>query len=140
MTRQNRVRSESPKMVEDPSQRLVRRVLDGYERGIYTFLEVCHQILESVDVANAHCVLGNLPQKFLSWLRSEADSAPRSEDEWDKLKLFHIGSALYSPGSEPAPMTDEEQRHHDEVNKIAYRKKIEMIRDYFAHVDKETAP
>jgi hypothetical protein len=90
--------------------------------------------------ANADAVFGSLPQEFLSWLRDQADSAPHSEDEWDKLELFHIGSALYAPGYEPEPITEEEQRRHDEENKKAYRKKIETIRDYFALAHGEKSP
>lgn len=127
-------------MVNDSCQRLVRRALDGYERGLYTFLEAGHQILDCVDTANANEVLGNLPQEFLSWLQSQVDSAPHSKDEWDKLELFHIGSALYVPGYEPEPMTEEEQRRHDEENKKAYRKKIDVIRGYFAQMHGENAP
>jgi hypothetical protein len=116
-------------MMENEVRRKVERACSGYERGMYTHLEASSQVFECITPSNVSDVLAALPEILVSRLRSDAESAPRSEKDWQDLRLFGICSGLSTTGYDPPIESDDDSAK--EENKRDYRVRIEALRQYF---------
>lgn len=117
-------------MAESDSIKKITRMLEGYNRGIYTLLEVGTIILESITPHNAADVYLTLPEEVQQYLQSAVESEPETDAEWDAAKYIHISGAYYTPGCEqPVKTPDEEQAEMQEW-KVNHRLRIEAIREF----------
>ncbi|MFI4851816.1 MAG: hypothetical protein ACIAZJ_22065 [Gimesia chilikensis] len=120
-------------MVEtDPAKKIVQW-LDGYERGIYTLLEVESQILECITPQNAAEIYSTLPEEFQQFLKSKVESEPLSDAEWDTVEYVRITPGSYISGCGSTAKTPGEERAARQEAIAKHRLRIESLRELFRH-------
>ena len=120
-------------MTDTDSTNKIARMIDVYDRGIYTLLEAGSQILEWITAQNVADVYSTLPEQFQQYLKSVIESAPRSDTEWDTAEYFHIRSACYAPGYEPPVKPPHEERAEMLEWKMNHRRRVEALRELINH-------
>lgn len=120
-------------MVETDPVKKIAQWIDGYERGIYTLLEVESQILECITPQNAADIYSTLPEEFQQFLKSKVESEPLSDAEWDTVEYVRITPGSYIPGYEPTAKTPDEERAASQEVKAKHRHRIESLRELFRH-------
>lgn len=116
-------------MPDSSWQRTVERALQAYEQGRDTRNDAYTQIVERLDPSDISELMELMPQDFVSQLQEEAGSAPHTEEGWAELRLIHIGGVTLAAGH--TPPAAEEERAFSEQCKRVYRRRIELVREYF---------
>ena len=117
-------------MVESDSIEKIAHRIDGYNRGIYTLLEIGTMILESITPQNAVDVYLTLPEEVQQYLKSVVESEPKTDAEWDAAKYIHIKPGCHFPGCEPPVKTPDEEQAEIQEWKVNHRLRIEALRDF----------
>ena len=117
-------------MAESDSIKKIAHRIDGYNRGIYTLLEIGTMILESITPQNAVDVYLTLPEEVQQFLKSVVESEPETDAEWDAAKYIHISGAYYTPGCEPPVKTPDEEQAEMQEWTVNHRLRIEALRDF----------
>lgn len=117
-------------MVETDSTKTIARMIDYYNRGMYTLLEAGSAIYECTTAQNIADVYSTLPEQFQQYLKSEVESAPSSDAEWNTAEYIHISSACYRPGHEPPVKSTDEKRAEMEEWKADHRLRVEALREF----------
>jgi hypothetical protein len=86
----------------------MRRLIQGYELGNYTGLEIAGQVLDVITDQNASEILATLPDVVRSHLLDSAAEAPHTEQQWSEFRLVTLNG-------NPQPISE-------------YRAAIEVIR------------
>ena len=120
-------------MVETDPAKKIAQWLDGYERGIYTLLEVESQILECITPQNAAEIYSTLPEEFQQFLKSKVESEPLSDAEWGTVEFVRITPGSYISGCEPTAKTPGEERAARQEAIAKHRLRIESLRELFRH-------
>tara|TARA_R110000868_G_scaffold411788_1_gene710781 strand:- start:709 stop:1074 length:366 start_codon:yes stop_codon:yes gene_type:complete len=117
-------------VVESDSIEKIAHRIDGYDRGIYTLLEVGTMILESITPQNVADIYPTLPDEFQQYIKTVVKSEPKTDAEWDAAKYIHIKPGCHFPGCEPPVKTPDEEQAEMQEWKGNHRLRIEALRDF----------
>ncbi len=108
----------------------IARIIDGYDRGIYTLMEAGAQILDCITARNIVEVYSTLPEQFKRYLISVAESAPTTDEEWQTTKYVQIDSGCTTPGYESTGESEDERCAKMQEWKVNHRLRIEAFRKF----------
>lgn len=105
-------------MIDEPRRTGVDRLVAGYQRGIYTALEVQSAVVAAMPVQSASELRSRLPEEIVQGLRARArEFSDSSEDDWVELVTIN-----------GPPFTEESGR-------LFIRKQLALNAYFMSHVD-----